>query len=168
QAWFAFGGSLLAADTLARSAARVPVLAQAFRRTIAAVLTGLAVASLGVLALTPTRQFESEIPRGAVDAAAAVAARHPGLRVLGGAWCGTPMLWLHPATLGRVGFDIRLEQYSPAQIGAYADFLFARGPGWQRLTAGYGIIAVSRREHPQLAEALGRLAGWRVAYRDRG
>src|SRR5215813_6275044 len=68
QAWFAFGGSLLAADTLARSAARVPVLAQAFRRTIAAVLTGLAVASLGVLALTPTRQFESEIPRGAVDA----------------------------------------------------------------------------------------------------
>jgi hypothetical protein len=77
------------------------------------------------------------------------------------------MLWLHPAMFGRVGFDARLEQYSVAQIDAYADFLDAGGRAWQRVMHGYDIVAVSRRMHPRLASALARLPGWRVVYSDR-
>ena len=106
------------------------------------------------------------MPRQAINVAAAMAARNPALRVLGDDWSGTPMLWLHPAMLGRVGFDIRLEQYSTSQLSAYINFLFVH-PGWQRVLRGYSIVVVSRREHPPLAADLGRAHGWRVVYRDR-
>jgi hypothetical protein len=167
QAWFAFGGSLLAADTLARGRqGPVPVLGRAFRQVLAGLLATLAIVSLGVLAVTPASQFESEMPRRAIGVAAAIAGRNPALRVLGDDWSGTPMLWLYPAMLGRVGFDIRLEQYSSQQLSAYIDFLFVH-PGWQRATRGYGLVVVSRREHPQLAAGLERLPGWRIVYQDR-
>jgi hypothetical protein len=167
QAWFAFGGSLLAADTLARGRrGQVSALGRTFRQALAGLLATMALVSLGVLAVTPTSQFESEMPRQAIGVAAAMAARHPALRVLGDDWSGTPMLWLHPATLGRVGFDIRLEQYSTGQLSAYIDFLFVH-PGWQRVLRGYGIVVVSRREHPQLAADLERAHAWRIVYRDR-
>ena len=167
QVWFGFGGSLLAADTLARSSAgRVPVLSRAFGWVTAGVLATAALAGLGVLATAPDRQFESLVPRRAVDTAAALAARDPAARVLGDDWSGSPMLWLHPAMFGRVGFDARLEQYSPAQIDAYADFLGVHGHAWQRIMHGYDIVVVSR-QHRLLASALARLPGWRVVYSDR-
>ena len=77
------------------------------------------------------------------------------------------MLWLHPAMSGRVGFDARLEQYSGTELSGYFTFLYTAGPGWQRVMRGYGIVVVSRREHPQLAADLERLPGWRTVYRDR-
>jgi MFS family permease len=167
QAWFAFGASLLAADTLARGRDRkVPVLGRAFRQVLAGLLATLALVSLGVLAVTPASQFESEMPRRAIGVAAAIAARNPALRVLGDDWAGTPMLWFYPAMLGRVAFDIRLEQYSSQQLNAYIDFLFAH-PGWQRVMRGYDIVVISRREHPQLAADLERAHGWHIVYLDR-
>jgi hypothetical protein len=167
QAWFAFGGSLLAADVLARSGSgRGPAFGAAFRRAMAGSLAVLALTGLGVLAVTPDSQFDSEIPQRAINLAAALAAKNPAARVLGDDWAGTPMLWLHPAMFGRVAFDIRVEQYSSQQISAYFDFLFVRGPRWQRVMSGYQIVAVSRREHARLANALGRLPGWRVVYQD--
>jgi hypothetical protein len=102
-----------------------------------------------------------------VDVAAAAAAKNPGTRILGDEWSGTPMLWLHPEMLGRVGFDARLEQYSASQMTAYADFLLVRGPRWQRVMRGYSIVVISRRMHPEAAAALQRLPGWRVVYQDR-
>ena len=168
QAWFGFGGSLLAADTLARSdRGRVPVFSRAFRRAAAGVLGALALTSVGMLTLTPGSTFESLIPRRAIDVAAAAAAKSPGVRVLGDDWAGTPMLWLHPAMFGRVGFDIRVEQYSAAQISADFDFMYVHGPRWQRVMAGYGIVVVSRRQRPLLAATLLKLPGWRVVYHDR-
>jgi hypothetical protein len=77
------------------------------------------------------------------------------------------MLWLHPATFGRVGYDARLEQYSVAQLRAYATFLSARRPGWQRLLRGYDLVVVNRKQHQWLATALTRLPGWRVVYSGR-
>ena len=168
QQWFAFGGSLLAADTLARgNAGRVPELSPRFRRATAGVLAILAVASAGVLALTPRQQFQSKTPGRAIDVAAALAARDPADRILGDPWSGTAMLWLHPATIGRVGFDARMELYSAPEVRAYFDFVFVRGHQWQRVTRGYGIIVASRAQDPGLAAALGSLPGWRVVYRDR-
>jgi hypothetical protein len=168
QQWFAFGGSLLAADTLARgNVRRVPELRPGFRRIITGVLAALAVASAGVLALTSSQQFQSKIPGRAIDAAAVLAARNPADRILGDPWSGTAMLWLHPATIGRVGFDARMELYSAPELRAYFDFVFVRGHRWQRVTHGYGIVVASREQDPGLAAALGNLPGWRVVYRDR-
>jgi hypothetical protein len=174
QVWFGFGGSLLAADTLARSSggrvsalSRASVLSKASGWPTAGVLAAAALVGLGVLAMAPDRQFESQVPLRAIGTAAALAARDPAARVLGDDWSGSPMLWLHPAMFGRVGFDARLEQYSVAQIDAYADFLDAGGRAWQRVMHGYDIVAVSRRMHPRLASALARLPGWRVVYSDR-
>jgi hypothetical protein len=167
QAWFGFGGSLLAADTLARSSrGRVPDLSPTFRRLTAGALAALALASLVVLARTPDREFESLIPRKAIDAAAAQALRLPGTRVLGDDWSGSALLWLHPAMLGRVGFDVRFEQYPAPVLSAYTDFVLVRARSWQRVMRGYDLVVVSRREHPQLAAALARLPGWRVVYQD--
>jgi hypothetical protein len=167
QAWFGFAGSLLAADTLAwPGGGQVPVLGQAFRRAIAGALGALALASLAVLAVIPASQSEILIPRRAIDVAAAIAARNPGARILGDDWSGTPLLWLHPAMSGRVGFDVRVEQYTPAELSAYSDFLLGRGPNWQRVMRGYDIIVVSRSRHAVLAGALAGLPGWRVVYSD--
>ncbi len=168
QIWFAFGAGLLAADSMSRRpGSRIPRLSAAFPQAAATVFAGLALATVGVLAVTPSSEFESLIPGKAVDVTAAMAASHPGVRVLADAWSGPPMLWLHPALFGRVGFDIRLEQYSNREISDYFSFMFTRGPHWQRVMNGYGLIVVSRSQLPRLASALERLHGWRVVYRDR-
>ena len=168
QTFFGFAGSLLAADTLARSnVGRAPALSPAFSRVTAAALAAAALIGVGLIAAEPGGKFESLVPVRAIDAAAALAARHPGARVLADEWSSPPLLWLHPAMFGRVGFDARLEQYSVAQLNAYATFLSARAPGWQRLLRGYRIVVVSRQHHDGLASALARLPGWRVAYAGR-
>ena len=167
QAWFAFAGSLLAADTLARSSrGRVPVLSAGFRWGTAAVLGALAVMSLGALAVTPDRHLENGISPRAVAVTAAIASSQPGLRVLGDDSYGSAVLWLAPVTFGRVAFDARLEQYSDAELNAYADFLDVYGPRWQRAMSGYGVIVLSPRDHPGLAHVLKKLPGWRIRYQD--
>jgi hypothetical protein len=139
----------------------------AFSRATAAVLAAAALVSLGLIATAPDSKFESLVPVRAVDAAAALAASNPAAHILGDEWSSLPMLWLHPATFGRVGFDARLEQYSVAQLNAYAVFLSARRRAWQRLMSGYDIVVVSRQQHQGLASALARLPGWRVVYSGR-
>jgi len=165
QAFFAFAGSLLAADTLARSTAgRAPSLSPAFSRATAGVLAAAALIGVGLIAAEPAARFESLVPVRAIGAAAALAARHPGARVLADEWSSPPMLWLHPAMFGRVGYDARLEQFSVAQLRAYATFLSARRPGWQELLRGYDLVVVNRKQHGWLGTALTRLPGWRVVY----
>ena len=169
QAWFGIGGSLLAADSLARAGAgQAAALRSGFRRAVAAALAGCAAASLLYLAVTPPALYQSGVPVRALDVAASIAARNPALRVIGDDWSGTAMLWLHPGMLGRVGFDIREELYDRAQLTAYFDFLLLQGRRWQRVTSGYGIVVVSLVKYPRLGAALARLPGWHVAYAGHG
>ena len=168
QAFFAFAGSLLAADTLARSSGgRAPALSPAFSRATAGLLAAAALIGAGLIATEPAAKFESLVPVRAIDTAAALAAHHPGARILADEWSSPPMLWLHPAMFGRVGYDARLEQFSVAQLNAYATFLSARSPGWQRLLRGYDLVVVNRKQHGWLGTALTRLPGWQVAYSGR-
>ena len=168
QAFFAFAGSLLAADTLARSSAGgAPVLSQAFSRVIAGVLAAAALLGAGLIATEPAGKFESLVPVRAIDVAATLAARHPGARILADEWSSPPMLWLHPATFGRVGYDARLEQFSVAQLRAYATFLSARRPGWRHLLRGYDVVVVNRKQHGWLGTALTGLPGWQEVYSGR-
>ncbi len=165
QAWFAFGGTLLAADATARATAgKVPPLSRRFSTAVTCLLAGLAVASLVTVAVTPDRQFFTQVPRPAIDVAASIAARHPGTRVLGDDYSSSAMLWLRPAVIGRVGFDARFELYG-ARLASFSDFLFVRGQHWTRVLRGYGIVVASRR-HAGLARSLAALPGWRVAFED--
>jgi hypothetical protein len=165
QAFFGMAGSLLAADTMARSRTRrMPVLSAAFSRLTAAALVAAALTGAGLIATEPGSTFESLVPVRAIGAAAALTARDPAARVLADGWSSPPLLWLHPGTFGRVGFDARLEQYSVAQLSSYAGYLTATRPGWQRLLRGYDVALVSRQHHDWLGTALARLPGWRVVY----
>lgn len=161
--WFGFAGCLLAADTLA-GRALAPALAASFRRTLAAALAAIAVVSAIGLARTTVSQYEARLPRHAIDLAAKVAAREPGLAVLSDQWCSVGLLWLHPALSGRVAFDVREEQYSQAELAAVLDFMLARGSQWNQVLRGYGLVVVSRRWHPSLATAMTQMPGWRVVY----
>jgi hypothetical protein len=168
QAFFAFAGSLLAADTLARSTAgQAPALSPAFSRATAGILAAAALTGAVLIATEPAGKFESLVPVRAIDAAAALAARDPGARVLADEWSSPPMLWLHPAMFGRVGYDARLEQFSVAQLSAYATFLTAQAGDWPGLLRGYDLVLVNRKQHGWLGAALTRLPGWRVVYSGR-
>jgi hypothetical protein len=163
--WFAFAGCLLAADMHVGSAARVAVAAS-FRRVIASALTACAViAGIGI-ARTPASHYEASVPHRAINVAAQIAARQPGLAVLSDQWGAVGLLWFHPALIGRVAFDVRAEQYSQAQLGSLIAFMSASGSQWQQLLRGYDLVVVSRRWHPRLALAMTQMAGWRVVYSD--
>jgi len=169
QAWFAFAGSLAAAEALARSGRRpVPALGRAFRMAVAGALGVAALASLVVLAVQPAGRFAAQVPAQAIDVAARIALGHPATPILGDDITSSPMLWLYPATVGRVGYDVRFEQYTGAQLNAYIDFVDVRGSGWLRAAGGYDIIVASSARHPRLTSALTALPGWRVIYRDHG
>jgi hypothetical protein len=161
--WFGFAGCLLAADMLARRAApRTP--ARSFRWMLAAAMTTVAVVMAISLAREPAGQYEASIPRHAVDVAARLGATHPG-PVLADKFGAVGLLWLHPASFGRVAFDARDEQYSQAQLAAIFGFINAEGPHWQQILRGYDIVVVSRQD-PRLAAAMTRLPGWKVVYAD--
>jgi hypothetical protein len=167
QAWFGCVGSLLAADTMSGGGdLRAPSFGRAFRRAVAATMGVLALASAALLAVTPDSQFYYKTPVRAIDAAAAISARDPQLRILGDEWTETSLLWRHPAAFGRVGFDARFEAYSPSELSAYFDFLRVRGQQWQRVMRGYGVIVLSAGQSTRLTAALAKLPGWRIAFRD--
>ncbi len=166
EEWFAIGGSLLAADALAKAGReRTAALGRRFTIAVTGLLSALALTGMAALAVEPATQFELQVPHGAASAAASMAQRDPHLRILGDVYTGTSMLWLHPATAGQVGFDVRLEQYPPAQLRAYFDYVFVNGPHWDRVTGGYQILVISRGDRA-LVRAVSRLPGWRLAYSD--
>jgi hypothetical protein len=163
--WFGFAGCLLAAEMLAgRAVSRTA--AAPFRRMLAAALATCAVVGAIGLAFEPTSRFETSVPSQAIAVTARVAAQQPGQPVLADQLSAVGMLWLHPDTLGRVAFDVRVEQYNQAQLAAIFDFMNASGPHWQRLLRGYDLVVVSRQHHARLAAAMTRQPGWRVIYTD--
>jgi len=166
EAWFAFGGGLLAADMLARaSGGKAPALGSGFRRVVAGLLSGVGIVGVTVLAVTPDAQFNAGVPRRAIEVTAAIAARNPGAKILADQKTSTPLLWLHPSTVGRVAFDVRLEEYSAAAVRDYFNFTNVVGPKWAAMTRGYSVV-VSSRQIPWFGNAMRGLRGWRVVYQD--
>lgn len=167
EAWFAFGGSLLASDMLARaSGGRAPEFGRGFRRAVAGLLATAALAGVATLALTPGRYFEKGIPRRAIAAAGAIAAANPGARILADQQTSTALLWLYPSATGRVAVDVRYEDYSAAELRKYISFFSVTGPRWQAMAQGYNVVAATR-QLPGFVAALRGLPGWRVVYQDR-
>lgn len=168
-AWFAMAGSLLAADTLTRSGApgRSPKQAGWLRASAAATGAALALASATVVATTPDSVFESRIPWQALNVAASVARAHPRWNVLSDDWSSGAFVWLQPSMLGRVGLDMRLEQYSAEDLSDWFSFLAAARPRSQGEMARYNVIVFSRSRYPGLTSAVRSVPGWRVVYENR-
>jgi hypothetical protein len=118
-----------------------------------------------VLTVTPGSEFQALVPWRAIGAAVRVFG--PRERVLTDDWTGAAMLALHPAMLGRVGFDVRTEQYTAGELSAMWAFFYAKGAHWQRVLNRYRVVVVSRSRFPLAANALARLPGWRVLYNGR-
>jgi len=163
--WFGFAGSLLAADMVVHRNARVAVPVS-IRRAIASALTGCALVVGISMARAPVSQYQAWIPNRAIALTARIADGHSGMPVLSDQWCAVGLLWLHPSLFGRVAFDVRVEQYSQAQLSSIFDFMRADSPQWPQLLRGYNLVVVSRKWHPRLAVALARMPGWRVVYSD--
>jgi hypothetical protein len=163
--WFGVAGCLLAADMMAgRSVSRAPGVS--FRRMLACVLAACALVAATGIALEPASQFEASIPGRAIDVSAHIAGSNPRVLILADQVSAVGLLWLHPASLGQVAFDIRVEQYNQAELAAIFDFMGASESRWQRILSSYGVVVVSRKQHARLAEAMTRQPGWRVVYTD--
>jgi hypothetical protein len=101
-----------------------------------------------------------------MSAAARFAGEHPRAKILADAQTSSALLWLHPETVGRVGFDARLEQYPPERLRRWFTYLGAAAPGYPALVRRYDVIVVARKGHSSLVAGLERLRGWRTIFAD--
>jgi hypothetical protein len=167
QVWFALVGVIVIAETLAAVRPAPPRLALPVQRAGAIVIALFAVAAVVTLGRTGDATFERLVPRGAMSAVATYAAAHPHAEILADAQTSSALLWLHPVTLGRVGFDARLEQYPHERLRAWFTYLNAAAPGWPGLVRRYDVVIVARRGHGTLIDGLRRLPRWHAIFADR-
>jgi hypothetical protein len=167
QAWFALAGALLAGETLAAVRPSPPELSPRVRRVGMLATVAFAVVALGVLGRTSNATFERLDPLDALAAAASYAAAHPGSTILADEQSSSALLWLHPRTAGRVGFDARLEQYEHSRLKSWFTYITGSEPGWPELAARYDVLVASRKENPSLAARLETLRGWRIIAADK-
>jgi hypothetical protein len=165
QVWFVIAGVSCAAVAFATAARRKPPPLPA-RSVLLLVVAAIAFAAVAAATLraTPQRRFERMAPRRAIAATAAYAAAHPHARILADDLSSSALLWLAPATAGRVGFDARLEQFRPAELRRWFDYLGVDGPDWFRVTRGYDVLLASSTNR-RLAAHLQKLRGWTRIYR---
>ena len=166
QVWFALAGSVLAAETLAAVRPSPPELGSRIRRVGAIAIAAFAIVVTSVVARTGDGTFERLVPRGAMSAAATYVRAHPHATILADAQTSSALLWIHPETLGRVGFDARLEQYPQAQLRSWFTYLSTSAPGWPALTRRYDVVVVSKQGHATLIAGLRTLVGWKTIYAD--
>jgi hypothetical protein len=161
-AWFGLTACAVNAETLAGLGRTPHPLPPRLMRLVAAMVAVLVAVSLVALIRTSDARFEQLQPRAAMSAAARYAASHPGADILADDTSSSAMLWKYPALYGRIGFDARLEQFDDRELKRWFRYMTVTGRNWPAATAGYEVLVVSRRDHPELASALIGLAGWRV------
>jgi hypothetical protein len=166
QAWFAISGALLIAVTIASVRPAPPPLAPLALQLGAVLIVVFAATAIVALSRVQTSQFETLTPRGAVAAAAAYADDRPDTRILGDDLSSALLLWKFPRLHGRVGFDIRLEQYSDRQLRRWFTYQSGFGRDWRATTRGYDVLVATESRTPSLVARLGALRGWRTLYED--
>jgi hypothetical protein len=162
QAWFAVSGALLTAVTLARVRPAPPPLAPLALKLGGVLIVVFAASALVVVSRAQTARFETLTAREAVTAAAAYAENHPRARILGDDLSSALLLWNFPRLHQRVGFDIRLEQYSDRQLRRWFTYQRGTAPNWLATTRGYDVLVATESRTPSLVARLRALQGWRV------
>jgi hypothetical protein len=88
------------------------------------------------------------------------------VRILGDDLSSALLLWKFPRLHGRVGFDIRLEQYSDRQLRRWFTYQNGSGRDWPATTRGYEVLVATESRTPNLVARLRALDGWRILYDD--
>jgi hypothetical protein len=166
QAWFAVSGALLIAVTMASVRPAPPQLAPLALQVGAVFIVVFAATAIVALSRAQAAQFETLTARGAVTAAAVYAEDHPGVRILGDDLSSALLLWKFPRLHGRVGFDIRLEQYSDRELRRWFTYQSGSGRDWPATTQGYDVFVATESRTPSLVARLRGLHGWRTLYHD--
>jgi len=105
----------------------------------------------GAVGWAATRDVEPSFPSGLASAVGAGP-------VLANEATADWLLWHRPELRGRVGYDVRFELDTPAQIGrllAWRRF----SPGWERAARGYRVVV----DDPAHVRRLVAAGGWRRA-----
>jgi hypothetical protein len=164
QVWFVLAGVSCAAVAVAGATRRrPPPLPGRFVGLVAVAALAFAVFAAATLGGTSDRRFERLAPGRAIAAAATYAAAHPHARILADDLSSSALLWLAPATAGRVGFDARLEQFGQGDLERWFDYVGVDGPDWLGATRGYDVLLASSKNR-RLVSHLQELRGWARIY----
>jgi hypothetical protein len=166
QVWFAIPGAIVAADALAFTSGGARTLFGPITRRVAGAAPIVAAAiSAAVLAGTSNAAFQRAVPAATVTAVSQTMRRAPCTRVMADFAVAPALLWQHPDLAGRVGFDTRFEIYRQPRLRGW--FRFNEGaPGWDAVTGGYDLLAISSSRHPELAARIRAASDWRVVRSD--
>ena len=163
EIWFVLAGVMLAAMTAARPSSPNRTSDRVSRLSPMLVIgaASLVIGTVLMIARQPLSEFERGINRATLAAADRASADGSGTPILADESDASALLWLRPDTEGRVAFDIRYEQYSPAQLNAYANFLHGSNP--VEVADDYGVVLLTVRDHEQTVRLLRSSPAWRLA-----
>ncbi len=170
QVWFAFAATILVADVMHVTSPSAD--SELLRRITARVVPALAivgvVGSAIVLFTTPDSRFEQLVANGPLSAAARYSDAHPSQKIMAGDVSASALLWRHPETQGKVGFDARYEIYTQSQLLAYTDWVAgSKGrPQWSRVLEGYDIVVATTLLRQNVIDRMRTLPGWHQIYSD--
>jgi hypothetical protein len=138
--WFGMAAAVLIADlSPSRSAQPAPA-----PRGILVLLSVFAILmgafGLEQLAARGNAQYESNLPERVMTATAAYAGAHSCALILADNLSSAALLWQDPSLAGRLEYDARLEQYSPAALQHWLDFINGRSVGWTLARSGETIL----------------------------
>jgi hypothetical protein len=168
--WFGMVAALLLADTLK---AWSPAQPRARRFVLLVGASGLLLggAVVAQLARRSDSSYESLVSSRVIATTAAYARAHPCALILGDNLSSSALLWRDPWLAGRLGFDARIEQYSPRALSRWLVFDNAAPATWAAATRGYGVLigdsiyarALARRLDAFPASLILARQGWGVA-----
>jgi hypothetical protein len=162
--WFAMASMVLLPVAIGRGLERrKPVEPlRRFNRRLTGAFAALFVAVAVYSLVRDADWYESEWPRGPVEAVRAEL--QPGDRVFAPDRFSDWLLWKLPELRGRVSYDVRFELYDESFFDRLQQYAAETGPDWKSFADGYRIVLVdeTRRSHTDdfLAEA-----GTRAIYR---
>jgi hypothetical protein len=120
--------------------------ARSLRHSAFAALTLVVIATAALAtAVSSGAGITRHWPRGAVAAVEDVLRRDPQARVFASYEYGDWLLYELPAVRGRIAFDDRFEVLTEPQAQRIFDYLWQRGPLWERPSRGYRVLVL----HPQ-------------------
>ena len=145
--WFALAALILLPGILTaelrdtRPSVRRPQLNLALVASSAAIL----LMSLGGVVAHSSAWFESGYDAPALDRAAALAERHPSVRIYADGHYADWLLWHHPALAGRIAYDSRLELLTDIQLHDLAALPEIVPLGTKSVLSGFGLLVLDTK-----------------------
>jgi hypothetical protein len=163
--WFAMACQLLVPVAIGGALSQRTASVRRINRGITTI--GIALVALAVVVtLTRSRSWFVENWSQRAIAVVRASSSDPRTKVFATSQEADWLLWRLPELRGRVAFDVRFEIYTPETFERIVDFRGQRGPRWQTLANGYGVLVIESDEKPAPAPVFLKEPGARLAYRD--